>query len=148
MNKAFLQKAAGFCAYQERTQAEVRERLAEWRIFGEEAEQMISWLIENNYVNEERFAKAFAGGKFRIKGWGRTRIEHDLKMRGLSKYCIAQGLAEIPDDDYEIALNNLIAKKTEEFDFENVLIKKQKIARYLIGKGYESVMVWDRLNQK
>jgi regulatory protein len=142
MNKSFLQKAAGFCAYQERTHAEVRERLREWGIWGDEAEEMIAYLIENNYLNEERFAKAFAGGKFRVKNWGRIRIKQELKMKGLSEYCIKIGLAEIDDESYQQSIKKLIEKKSEEFDFENIFIKKQKIARYIIGKGYESELVW------
>jgi regulatory protein len=145
MNKQFLQKAAGFCAYQERTHAEVRERLREWCIYSDEAEEMIVWLIENNYLNEERFAKAYAGGKFRIKNWGRIRIKNELKMKGLSDYCIRIGLAEIEENDYQNKLRALLTKKEEEFDFENAFLKKQKLARYFIGKGYESNLVWDIL---
>jgi regulatory protein len=145
MNKQFLQKAAGFCAYQERTHAEVRERLREWCIYNDEAEEMIVWLIENNYLNEERFAKAYAGGKFRIKNWGRLRIKNELKMKGLSEYCIKVGLAEIEEKEYQNKLRELLEKKKEEYDFENQYLKNQKLARYFIGKGYESNLVWDLL---
>jgi regulatory protein len=148
MNKSFLQKAAGFCAYQERTQAEVRERLREWGIWGDEAEEMIVYLIENNYLNEERFAKAFAGGKFRVKNWGQIRIKQELKQKGLTDYCIKMGLAEIDQTAYFETIKKLIDKKTEEFDFENTYLKKQKIARYVIGKGFESELVWRFLGEE
>jgi regulatory protein len=148
MNTTFLQKAAGFCAYQERIQAEVRERLNEWGIKGDEAEEMIAYLIENNYLNEERFAKAFAGGKYRIKNWGRIRIKQELKLKGLSDYCIKIGLAEIDDDSYKDTIKRLIQRKTIEFDIENPYIKKQKIARYIIGKGFEADIVWRFLGEE
>ncbi len=147
MNKPFLQKIAGYCAYQERTHKEVRERLFEWGIRGNEAEEMIVWLIENNYLNEERFAKAFAGGKFRMCTWGRIRIKHELKMRGLSEYCIKVGLAEIDEDDYLEAIKKMINRKARKDDFENPYLKKHKLARYIIGKGFEQGLVWDLLGE-
>lgn len=147
MNKPFLQKAAGFCAYQERTHAEVRERLFEWGIRGDEAEEMIVWLIENNYLNEERFAKAYAGGKFRMKQWGRIRIKHELKMRGLSDYCIKVGLAEIDDDDYLACIQKMISRKANKDDFENPYLRKHKLARYIIGKGFEQNLVWQLIEE-
>jgi regulatory protein len=147
MNKPYLQKAAGFCAYQERTHAEVRDRLYEWGIRGDEAEEMIVWLIENNYLNEERFAKAYAGGKFRMKQWGRIRIKHELKMRGLSDYCIKVGLAEIDEDDYQDVIKKMINRKANKDDFENPYLKKHKLARYIIGKGFEQNLVWRLLEE-
>jgi regulatory protein len=151
MNKPFLQKAAGFCAYQERTQAEVRNRLYEWGIRGDEAEEMIAWLIENNYINEERFAKSFAGGHFRQKQWGRIRIKHELRYRGLSDYCIRAGLAEIDDDDYLQTIRKMINRKADKNDFENPYLRKHKLARYIIGKGFEQDLVWqliEEMNEK
>jgi regulatory protein len=148
MNTAFLQKIAGFCAYQERTHAEVRERLREWGIWGDEAEEMILYLIEKNYLNEERFAKAFAGGKFRVKNWGKMRIKQELKQKGMSEYCVKIGLSEIDDQTYFETIKKLINRKSGEFDFDNPFLKKQKIARYIIGKGYESELVWRFLGEE
>jgi regulatory protein len=140
----YLIKAANYCAYQERTHAEVRERLAEWGIYGNDAEQIIAGLIEENFLSEERFAKAFAGGKFRVKNWGRLKIKYELKARGLSDYCIRVGMAEIEDDEYLNTLNEILEKKTKELKFEkDKQILKQKLARYAIGKGYESDLVWE-----
>lgn len=144
----YLIKAANYCAYQERTQAEVRERLAEWGIYGDDAEQIIVRLIEENFLNEERFAKAFAGGKFRVKNWGRQKIKYELKARGLSDYCIRIGMAEIEDDDYLKTLQEILEKKSKELKSEkNPQILKQKLARYAIGKGYESDLVWEIINK-
>jgi regulatory protein len=148
MNKPFLQKAAGFCAYQERTQAEVRDRLYEWGIRGDEAEEMIVYLIENNYLNEERFAKAYAGGKFRMNQWGRVRIKHEMRYKGLSDYCIKIGLAEIDEDDYLETIKKMINRKANKDDFENPYLKKHKLARYIIGKGFEQELVWRLLEEK
>lgn len=147
MNKPFLQKAAGFCAYQERTQKEVRERLAEWGIWGDEAEEMIVWLIENNYLNEERFAKAFAGGKFRMNNWGKIRIKQEMKFKGLTDNCIKIGLNEISNDDYLASIRKIIEKKGDKSDTENPFLKKHKLARYIIGKGFEQDLVWQLLEE-
>ena len=95
-----LLKAASYCAYQERCHNEVRNKLADWGVYGLEADQVILQLIELNYLNEERFAVAFAGGKFRVKQWGRLKIKRELKVRGVSDYCIQMAFKEIDADDY------------------------------------------------
>ena len=116
-------------------------------MFSDEAEEIIAWLILENFINEERFAKIFAGGKFRIKNWGRKKIIFELKSRKLSPYCIQSGLLEISDEDYKKTVDVLIKKKSSGMIESNSLVKKQKIANYLIGKGYESELIWSRLNE-
>ena len=143
MNKEALIKAANFCAYQERTQKEVRSKLAELEVIGDESEQIIVWLIENNYLNEERFARIFAGSKFRQKKWGRLKIRQELKMRGVSDYCLRVGLSEIDGDDYMETLQSIIQKKSLEVKENNPLIKKQKIVKYALSKGFEQDLVFD-----
>ncbi len=148
IRKDMLVKAANYCAYQERTQAEVRERLQQWGVFGDEAEEIIVYLIEENYLNEGRFAKIFAGGKFRVKHWGRKKILHELKARKLSPHAIREAMAEIEDNDYLATLNELISKKRHELRTEkHPQILKQKLARFAIGKGYESDLVWEVINE-
>ena len=144
--QAYL-KASRFCAYQERTQQEVREKLRDLGIYGDQAEEIISQLILDNFINEERFAQAFAGGKFRIKKWGRVKIEYALKQKGLSPYCIKKGMAEIEEDDYEKTLLELIAKKFPLIQENNIALRKQKLAQYLIGKGYESDLIWTKIKE-
>ena len=144
--QAFV-KIASFCAYQERTQQEVRIKLYEYGIKTDEVEELIIKLISENFLNEERFAKAFAGGKFRIKKWGKNKIKRELEMRGLSKFCIQSGLAEIEYKDYMRTISEIITKKEEEIKFKNPLQKKYKIATYLISRGYESDLVWESLNE-
>ena len=135
--KAF-QKAKHYCAYQERSHAEVKKKLYGFGLYKNEVELLMSQLIEENYLNEERFAMAFAGGKFRIKQWGKTRIKFELKQRQVSDYSIKKALEVIPDDDYEktlqkLALEKLATLKTE----QNIFTKKSKLQNYLVGKGYE-----------
>lgn len=143
MNREALVKAANFCAYQERTQQEVRKRLAELEVEGDEAEEMIVWLIENNYLNEERFARIFAGSKFRQKRWGRLKIRQELKMRGVSEYCLKAGMSEIDDEDYLQTLTDLLEKKAKEIKESNPLKRKQKLLSYALSKGFESDLVFD-----
>lgn len=141
--KQVFVKVSKFCAYQERTHQEVRTKLREYQCYGDDAEEVIVALIEDNFINEERFAKSFARGKFRLKYWGKTKIKHELKQRGLSKYCINSGLSEIPDDEYEATICRLIEKKKEEISGETIFVQKGKITKYLLQKGYEQDIISD-----
>lgn len=149
MDRLILQKAASYCAYQERTQDEVKQRLKKWNVWGDEADEIIAELISMNYLSEERFAKTYAGGKFRVKNWGRMKIRQELNRRGLSTYSIEKGMNEIGDEDYLSGLRELLSKK------RNLLSKtetdpfklKQKLARFALGKGYESELVWKELGE-
>ncbi len=149
MDRLILQKAASYCAYQERTQDEVKQRLKKWNVWGDEADEIIAELISMNYLSEERFAKTYAGGKFRVKNWGRMKIRQELNRRGLSSYSIEKGMNEIGDADYVAGLRELLSKK------RNLLSKtetdpfklKQKLARFALGKGYESELVWKELGE-
>jgi len=139
-------KIAAFCAYQERTQQEVREKLGTYGLEEELIEYLIVRLIQENYVNEERFAKTFAGGKFRMKKWGRIKIRAELKARGLSAYCVQKGMNEINPDAYWQTLVELAEKKNATEKESDALIRKQKIVRFLVGKGYEQDLVWEAVN--
>jgi regulatory protein len=143
--EAFL-KASAFCAYQERTQQEVREKLYSYGLEEDDVEEVICRLIEENFINEERFAKAFAGGKFRMKKWGRIKIKQELKARGLSTYCINKGMQEINPEEYEQTLLALLEKKNREEKESVPMLRKQKLARFLLSKGYEQDLVWDAIN--
>lgn len=127
-----------YCAYQERCHAEVRNKLIALECFGEDLEEAVSILIEENYLNEERFAVAFAGGKFRVQAWGRVKIKQQLKLKHVSDYCIRKGLASIDEDDYLKTLQQLLLKKKSSLSSEkNQWRQQQKIFNYLIQKGYE-----------
>lgn len=148
MNTPALKKAAAFCAYQERTQQEVRQRLREWSVWGDETEEIIAQLIEDGYLNEERFARSFAGGKFRIKNWGRVKIERELRQRGLSGHNLKAGLSEIEDKNYRQTLQTLLDKKAASLKGAESYLLRQKLARYAIGKGYEADLVWSLLKEE
>ncbi|MEZ0538427.1 regulatory protein RecX [Fibrella arboris] len=143
--KDALRKAASFCAYQERTQQEVRKRLDAWDIYGDDAEEIIAELITQGYLSEERFATAFAGGKFRIKGWGKRKITQELAQRGITGYNLNKALADIKPDDYRAKLTDLLEKKRRQVRDDNPLVVKQKLARYALSKGYEPALVWEVL---
>jgi regulatory protein len=143
--KDALRKAASFCAYQERTQQEVRKRLDAWDIYGDDAEEIIAELITQGYLSEERFATSFAGGKFRVKGWGKRKITQHLKQRGISGYNLNKALADIKPDDYRAMLAELLEKKRGLIRDDNPLVVKQKLARYALSKGYEPGLIWEVL---
>ena len=145
--KKALLKAQKYCAYQERCHQEVREKLYEWRVLPEVLENTIAELITSNFINEERFAKVYAGGKFRIKKWGRIKIEGKLRSKNISVYCIKKGLAEIDEEDYLKTLREIIEKKARNLDEKNDYLRKNKIARYAIRKGFEPGLVWEVLKE-
>lgn len=140
--KDALRKAALFCAYQERTQQEVRDRLKEWGVWGDDAEEIIAELIQQNYLNEERFAKSFAGGKFRVKGWGKRKIKQHLQQRGITGYNLDQAMKEIAPNDYRETLTQLLEKKRRSLPDANPLVIKQKLVRYAMSKGYETDLIF------
>ena len=108
-----LLKMQHYCAYQERCQDEVRSKLIEYGVYGDALENIIADLIADNYLNEERFARAFAGGKFRIKHWGRIKIVQELKARKISDYSVRKALeSEINDEDYRAPLLEVLNKKS------------------------------------
>ncbi len=139
---AFL-KAQHYCAYQERSQQEVRNKLYDWGLHREDVENVIVELLEQNFINEERFAVLFAGGKFRIKKWGRVKIKNELKARKISPYCIRKALEAIDDDQYILTLKNLIEKKTSLTKEKNAFKKFAKVATFIISKGFEPELVRD-----
>lgn len=136
-----------FCAYQERCHYEVRKKLREMRMIPQAIDHILIQLIESNYLNEERFAKAFARGKFRIKHWGKNRIVRELKFREISKYNIESALKEIPQQDYLDALDALAKKKMDSILERSVLKKKKKLADYLLYRGWEPHLVYDKVNE-
>ncbi|HRD37568.1 MAG TPA: regulatory protein RecX [Bacteroidia bacterium] len=136
-----------WCAYQERSQFEVRNKLFEYGIFNEEAENIISQLIQENFLNEERFALAFARGKFRIKRWGRIKIKLELKQHKVSEYCISKALKQIDGNEYFATLEKIIEKKTKEIKESNKIKKQYKIIKYAMSRGYEQDIIMDAIKK-
>ncbi|HNW97453.1 MAG TPA: regulatory protein RecX [Bacteroidales bacterium] len=138
-----LKKAADYCVVQERCQQEIRTKLYDWGIYNDDAEQVIAELISLGFINEERFAKAFAGGKFRMKKWGKLKIKNELKRKNISDYCINKGLQEISHSEYLKALKEIVLKKSKEVKEKNSYKRMNRIISYAIQKGYENDLVWD-----
>jgi regulatory protein len=137
-----LQKARHYCGYQERCHAEVKEKLYSFGLYKKDVEAAISTLIEENYLNEERFAIQFAGGRFRMKQWGRVKIRYELKQKQVGDYCIKKALAAIDEEDYAKTLEKLAAGKWETLkDETNDYVRRHKVQEYLQQKGYETDLV-------
>src|SRR6187549_1757675 len=135
------QKIFRYCAYQERCHSEVRNKLYEYGLFRADIDIVISGLITEGFLNEERFAKAFAGGKFRIKRWGKLKIVNELEARGLTKNCIRAGLKEIEEEDYHKTLVDLLTKKSEQLEEQNQFVRRDKLSKFVIQKGFEPELV-------
>jgi regulatory protein len=136
-------RGAKYCALQERSQQQLRDKLYDWGLYGDEVEEVISWLISEDFINEERFAQSYARGHFNQKKWGRIKIKQGLEQKKISAYCIKIGLKEIDDEAYQNTINSLLEKKWKTLKESNQYIKKQKAVRYLLQKGYESDLVWE-----
>lgn len=137
-----LPKIKQYCAYQERCHAEVKEKLYSFGLYKINVEQLMAQLIEENYLNEERFAIQYAGGKFRMLKWGRVKIKQALRQKHVSEYCIKKALKEISESDYKKTLNKLAEQKLKTLKSEkNIFIKKRKLQDYLLQKGYELELV-------
>jgi regulatory protein len=140
-----LKKAESYCAYQERSQQEARDMLYSWGLHRNEVENILTILIGNGFLKEERFASAFAGGKFRIKKWGRNKIKNALKSKSVSDPLIKKALSEIDQREYEKVLKQVIAAKSRVTKETNPYKRKNKIAQYVISRGYEPELVWSVL---
>ncbi|HEU5291185.1 MAG TPA: RecX family transcriptional regulator [Cyclobacteriaceae bacterium] len=139
------QKALRYCAYQERSHEEVKTKLFSLGLQSPVVDELLAYLITEGFLNEERFAKVFTGGKFRIKKWGRIKITKALEGKGLSKNCIRIGLAEIEEVDYHESLEKLLKSKISSLDEPNVFIARNKASKHAIQYGYEPELVWEKL---
>ncbi|WP_026451110.1 regulatory protein RecX [Aequorivita capsosiphonis] len=137
-----------YCVYQERCHKEVNQKLYEMRMIPEAVDQIINHLLQHNFLNETRFAQAFARGKFRTKKWGRNRIVNELKFRQISKFNVIIALKEIPDSEYYKTFDELVEKRLRQLDSETDLQKKRKkLADYLFYRGWESTLVYAKVNE-
>ena len=147
VDETVFQKARKYCAFQERSQQEVRDKLYEWGQHRNDVEQIIAQLIGDDFLNEQRFAIAFAGGKFRINQWGRLKIKQALEAKRVSKPCINEALAKLNVKDYSETLKKIIAVKTRAVKETNTYKKKHKVAMFAISKGYEPELVWEIIRE-
>lgn len=134
-----------YCAYQERSHSEVRNKLFSFGLYGDQVDQILTNLLGEGFLNEERFSKAFAGGKFRMKKWGRIKITNALEQKGVTRNCIASGLKEIDDEHYRKTLEDLLEKKYGMLAGQNEFVRKEKAAEFAIRKGFEPDLVWQIL---
>lgn len=136
-----LQKLKHYCAYQERCHSEVKEKLYQLGVWKKDHDEIIASLIEENYLNEERFTIAYVGGKFRAKQWGRVKIKYELKQKQVSDYCIKKAMKQIDEEEYLSVLNKLAKEKYAALKSEQYLVRKKKTMDYLLAKGFESDLV-------
>lgn len=136
-----------YCVYQDRCHKEVISKLYDYRMISEVHDIIIVHLIEHNFLNEERFSKSFARGKFRIKKWGKQRIVRELKFRDISAYNIKTALKEIDKDDYINTFNELAQKRFDAIKETNKLKKKKKLIDYLLYRGWESNLIYAKANE-
>ena len=139
------QKISNWCAYQERSQQEVRDKLYEYGLWPDAVESLIAQLIQDNFLNEERFARSFARGKFRIKKWGRQRIKIELKRKKVSDYSIRQAMKEIDDTEYLKVLAQVIAARRKQVKEPHPVKRLYKLAQYAVSRGFERDIVMDLL---
>lgn len=143
--KTALAKAEHFCAYQERSQQEVRNKLYEMGMYPTGVEQVISKLITGNFLNEERFARAYTQGKFNLKAWGRIKIKQGLKLKQVPDKLINKALQSIDGDEYLRTLHKLLDKKQQQIAEKDPFKRRYKLIQYAMSRGYESDLINDVL---
>ena len=141
------QKLEHYCAYQERCQQEVVNKLRELGMIPTAIDTIITSLIQNNYLNEMRFAQSFARGKFRIKKWGKNRILRELKLRNISNYNIKKGMEQISEEDYHTTFMELFEKRKKEVARLPIEKQKKKLISYLSYRGWETELIYDALRE-
>ncbi|KAB1067357.1 RecX family transcriptional regulator [Tamlana haliotis] len=140
-------KLEHYCAYQERCHQEVRKKLVSMSMIPEAIDMIIVHLLDQNFLNESRYAKAFVRGKFRIKHWGRHRLISELKQKDISKFNITQALAEIDDDEYLTVLSELSEKRANLIKEDNTYKKRKKFIDYFLYRGWESHLVYEKAHE-
>lgn len=143
-----LQKLKHYCAYQERCHSEVKEKLYSLGVWKKEHDELISTLIEENYLNEERYAIAFAGGKWRVKRWGRVKIKYELQQKQVSDYCIKKALKQIEEDEYQRVLKELADEKYASLKADQYMVRYKKTLDYLTRRGFEPALIREALGKE
>ena len=142
-----LDRIKNYCALQDRCQWDVLQKLTEWGLQQATKDHILELLITDKFVDEERFAISFCRGKFRIKNWGKRKITNELKRKKISTICISIGLKEIDDNEYNQVLEKLFHQKNNILKDKNRFTRKTKIASFLIQRGFESNLVWDKIRE-
>ncbi len=150
-NKVFTvdeikRKLEVYCVYQDRCHKEVEQKMFEYNLIPEAREIILLSLMKDNFLNEERFSKSFARGKFRIKSWGKQRIVRELKFRNISAYNIKTALNEIDDEEYIETINRITANRNEVISETNIYKRKKKLIDFLMRKGFDSNLIFETVN--
>ena len=145
--KEAIQKIEHYCAYQDRCHEEVEQKLRSMKMNSDEIDQILAHLINENFLNEERFARSFARGKHRIKHWGKIRITNELKFRGINQTLINIALIEISPEEYYTTFDNLANRHWESITETNSLKKRKKFCDYILRRGFESNLVYEKLKE-
>jgi regulatory protein len=146
-NEQALQKLRFYCRYQQRCQSEIKEKLFELGINKKEHDQLIAELIKENCLNDDRFAEAFVSGRFKMKQWGRKKIENGLKGKRISSEIAQRALEKIDHKEYMARLNKLAKEKYGSLKHEQYLVRKKKTMDYLMQKGYEADLIKNAINK-
>tara|TARA_X000000368_G_C23052344_1_gene722063 strand:+ start:2113 stop:2589 length:477 start_codon:yes stop_codon:yes gene_type:complete len=142
-----IERIKNYCTLQDRCQWDVLEKMKEWGLQKATKNHILEILINEKYVDEERFSAAFCRGKFKLKKWGKRKIVNELKRKKISTICINIGLQEINENDYNQVLDKLFHQKKSEIKDKNHFTRKTKIANFLIQRGFESNLVWDKVRK-
>ena len=140
-------KLEQYCIYQDRCHKEVEQKMKEYKLIPEARELILLDLMKDNYLNEERFAKSFARGKFRIKNWGKQRIVRELKFKDISTYNIKSALKEIDDEEYHTTIYRITENRNAVISESNIHKRKQKLIGFLMRKGFESELIYKVVNE-
>mgnify|MGYP001298911791 FL=1 len=145
--KIAIERLRLYCALQDKCQWDVKQKMREWGLLKISQDHIMQLLIEEKYIDEERYSRSFCRGKFKIKKWGKVKITNELKKKNISAICISKGLEEIKDSEYDKELEKQYQKKKNSLlEERNIFMKNKKIASFLITKGYESNLVWNKIS--
>ena len=142
-----IERIKNYCALQDRCQWDVLQKLREWGLQQATKDHILEILITDKFIDEERFSTSFCRGKFRIKNWGKRKIVNELKRKQISSICINTGLKEIDEKEYDLVLEKLFYQKERSIKDKNQFIRKTKIANFLIQRGFENNLVWDKIRE-
>ncbi len=143
IDQTSLLKLQQFCAYKERCHSEVRSKILKLEIYGDNLEELISLLIQDDFLNEERYARSYVRGKYRMNQWGKNKIIINLKSKKVSEYCIQKGLEEVDPNEYKSNLKSILEKQSRQYAKKNLneYQLKSKLFQFAYGKGYESEII-------
>ena len=146
LKKKIILKLERYCSFSEKCKSDIKKKLYDWKIFNNHNE-IINHLIDNNFINEERYALEYCRGKFNSRSWGKIKISNHLNQKGIDKNIILKSFSEINDIDYMNRISDLILKKSEAIKEKDIFKRKLKIANFLYQKGYETELIWQQIEK-